>query len=155
MSATETCRAPSSARLKPPTNQARTARSTFFRCLQGLDPKHSPITTHRSKTHNSKLNGAQGRIRTSVTRCVADLQSAAINHSATCAHSASSSNAPHSSQPVKPVVDSTCESSGYTTLEGMTGGLQRQNGRAVQPNPSFFSCCGGLELAKGLEPPTL
>ena len=29
--------------------------------------------------------GAQGRIRTSVTHCVADLQSAAINHSATCA----------------------------------------------------------------------
>jgi hypothetical protein len=33
-----------------------------------------------------KGNGAQGRIRTSVTRRVADLQSAAINHSATCAH---------------------------------------------------------------------
>ncbi len=30
-------------------------------------------------------DGAQGRIRTSVTRRVADLQSAAINHSATCA----------------------------------------------------------------------
>jgi hypothetical protein len=37
----------------------------------------------------------------------------------------------------------------------MTGGLQRQNGRAVQPNPSFISCCEELELAKGLEPPTL
>jgi hypothetical protein len=33
-----------------------------------------------------KINGAQGRIRTSVTRRVADLQSAAINRSATCAH---------------------------------------------------------------------
>ena len=31
-------------------------------------------------------NGAQGSIRTSVTRRVADLQSAAINRSATCAH---------------------------------------------------------------------
>ena len=31
------------------------------------------------------MNGAQGRIRTSVTRRVADLQSAAINRSATCA----------------------------------------------------------------------
>ena len=65
------------------------------------------------------------------------------------------SNAQHSSQPIKPVVDSKCESSGYTTLEGMTGGLQSQNGRAVQPNPSFFSRREELELAKGLEPPTL
>ncbi len=32
-----------------------------------------------------EVNGAQGRIRTSVTRRVADLQSAAINRSATCA----------------------------------------------------------------------
>jgi hypothetical protein len=35
-----------------------------------------------------KTNGAQGRIRTSVAHNAADLQSAAINHSATCAHSA-------------------------------------------------------------------
>ena len=34
-------------------------------------------------------NGAQGRIRTSVAHNAADLQSAAINHSATCAFSAS------------------------------------------------------------------
>src|SRR5215472_5432858 len=33
----------------------------------------------------SNKTGAQGRIRTSVARCAADLQSAAINHSATCA----------------------------------------------------------------------
>ena len=35
-----------------------------------------------------KINGAQGRIRTSVALSAADLQSAAINHSATCASSA-------------------------------------------------------------------
>ncbi len=35
-----------------------------------------------------QIRGAQGRIRTSVTRRVADLQSAAINRSATCAHPA-------------------------------------------------------------------
>jgi hypothetical protein len=65
------------------------------------------------------------------------------------------SNAQHSSQPIKSVVDSNGESSGNTNLEGMTGGLHSQNGRAVQPNPIFISCCGKLELAKGLEPPTL
>src|SRR6202021_2253493 len=87
--------------------------------------------------HYLKTKGAQGRIRTSRAHNAADLQSAAINHSATCAHSAQSSNAQHPSQPIKPVLDSTCESNGDTTLEGMTGGLQRQNGRAVQPNPIF------------------
>src|ERR1035441_2543631 len=33
-----------------------------------------------------EINGAQGRIRTSVALSAADLQSAAINHSATCAY---------------------------------------------------------------------
>ena len=45
-------------------------------------------TTFQRSTRTSQTSGAQGRIRTSVTRRVADLQSAAINHSATCAHPA-------------------------------------------------------------------
>ena len=67
----------------------------------------------------------------------------------------SSSNAQHSSQPIKPVVDSKCESSGYTTLEGMTGGLQRQNGKSSTTKSVFLFLLRELELAKGLEPPTL
>ncbi len=39
-------------------------------------------------THCTSKNGAQGRIRTFVATSAADLQSAAINHSATCAHPA-------------------------------------------------------------------
>jgi hypothetical protein len=41
------------------------------------------VRTHN--LHTTKRNGAQGRIRTSVAHSAADLQSAAINHSATCA----------------------------------------------------------------------
>ncbi len=53
--------------------------------------ERSFAVTHRHYTaeipHNAaaKINGAQGRIRTSVALSAADLQSAAINHSATCA----------------------------------------------------------------------
>ncbi len=61
-------------------------------------------TTFTSPTNNPQISGAQGRIRTSVTRCVADLQSAAINHSATCAHPAKPSSAQPTSQPIKPVL---------------------------------------------------
>src|SRR5579862_5658180 len=68
-----------------------------------------------------KLNGAQGRIRTSVAHNAADLQSAAINHSATCALFCSKAPWQHPSQPIKPVNDSTCESRGNTNLEGVTG----------------------------------
>ncbi len=43
------------------------------------------ITERPNQIPDPNNHGAQGRIRTSVTQCVADLQSAAINHSATCA----------------------------------------------------------------------
>ena len=45
-------------------------------------------TTFQHSTRTTQTSGAQGRIRTSVAHNAADLQSAAINHSATCAHPA-------------------------------------------------------------------
>ena len=77
-------------------------RSRYFPAsiVQYADKASSPITTSATiilplpdglkststPYDKTEVNGAQGRIRTSVTRRVADLQSAAINHSATCAH---------------------------------------------------------------------
>src|SRR5260370_26900749 len=81
MSTTVPSPPPPSARQKPPTHQVPPAQLPYVRYRQDSDPQRSQLT-------NSKLNGAQGRIRTSVTRRVADLQSAAINHSATSAHPA-------------------------------------------------------------------
>src|SRR5580693_4502915 len=67
---------------RPKTN--KTASAMYMRLLlaAGLsDRSSSPIMF----TTGSYKNGAQGRIRTSVAHNAADLQSAAINHSATCA----------------------------------------------------------------------
>jgi hypothetical protein len=50
------------------------------------------------------------------------------------------------------------ESSGCSSLEGVTGGLQSQNGKQYnQIRLSFLHpyVLSELELAKGLEPPTL
>src|SRR5665213_4559978 len=69
---------------RPKTNKI--ARAMYIRLLlaAGLsDRPSSPIVIHRLKS--TTKNGAQGRIRTSVAHNAADLQSAAINHSATCA----------------------------------------------------------------------
>ena len=67
---------------KPKTTKTPRAANMRPRSAAGLsDRSLSLITIHHSKLKN----GAQGRIRTSVTHRVADLQSAAINHSATCA----------------------------------------------------------------------
>src|ERR1700744_223479 len=66
---------------RPKTN--KTARAMYMRLVlaAGLsDRPSSPIVIHRYCK-----NGAQGRIRTFVAHNAADLQSAAINHSATCA----------------------------------------------------------------------
>jgi hypothetical protein len=86
-SANETFPPPWSARTPSPKSQVQQARSPYVRDWQGLDPQ--PLQTTAFTAYNqlatNKINGAQGRIRTSVTRRVADLQSAAINHSATCA----------------------------------------------------------------------
>ena len=63
------------------TNTAKTPSDTTIRPV----PAGLKSTTTPHCIRNRKMNGAQGRIRTSVTRRVADLQSAAINRSATCA----------------------------------------------------------------------
>ena len=52
----------------------------IFRYRRGRSPLAAPLVPA-----SCKLHGAQGRIRTSVRHRRADLQSAAINHSATCA----------------------------------------------------------------------
>src|SRR5665213_3683523 len=69
---------------RPKTNKI--ARAMYMRRVlaAGLsDRPSSPIVIHHETTHYK--NGAQGRIRTFVAHNAADLQSAAINHSATCA----------------------------------------------------------------------
>jgi hypothetical protein len=73
--------------------QAKTANTPSTTSATTILPLPAGLRSTALTTHHTKLSGAQGRIRTSVTRCVADLQSAAINHSATCAHPAKTSPA--------------------------------------------------------------
>jgi len=63
-------------------------------------------------------NGAQGRIRTSVAHNAADLQSAAINHSATCAAFACREELENSHSPPNPDTDSAANRS-RDCLEGV------------------------------------
>jgi hypothetical protein len=107
-----------------------------------------------------KTNGAQGRIRTSVTRRVADLQSAAINHSATCAHPAKPSQTRSTSTHQAPSNDpNAANRAGGPNLEEVSGGLHDQNGKQYNQirlsTATTSHYCLKLELAKGLEPPTL
>ncbi len=103
----DTFPAPSSRRHSPRSLRSGKARLPSVRCLQDLNPQ-SPAT-FQNYTFNRRIPvkilqiqqhcetcGAQGRIRTSVTQRVADLQSAAINHSATCAHPAKVAETQHS-----------------------------------------------------------
>ena len=85
MSANDNSPAPSSARPESPELREPSALQPIFRCRQGRSPQPLPCLYNQTSSY-IKLSGAQGRIRTSVARCAADLQSAAINHSATCAH---------------------------------------------------------------------
>ena len=62
-------------------NTANTASAIVIRPL----PAGLRSTCNSNKLAATEKNGAQGRIRTFVTLRVADLQSAAFNHSATCA----------------------------------------------------------------------
>ena len=76
-SVADTCLAPSFAR---PIQQ-----------VAQVQPALQPCARYSRETYSSNprlqlKNGAQGRIRTFVAHNAADLQSAAINHSATCAH---------------------------------------------------------------------
>jgi hypothetical protein len=91
-------------------------------------------------------NGAQGRIRTFVAHNAADLQSAAINHSATCALlpartlSRNPSTIPASAR-TKPDLP--------RRLNG-----ERCKGNIWQVQPTLVLPQKNLELAKGFEPPT-
>jgi hypothetical protein len=81
------------------------------------------LHTEPSKKRQRK-SGAQGRIRTSVTRRVADLQSAAINRSATCALvSAVATPIPHSPLSMQPTARSNPHgTSGFTKGRGTLRG---------------------------------
>ena|GEM_PF-3458613 len=118
-------------------------------------------TTFQRSTRTSQTSGAQGRIRTSVTRRVADLQSAAINHSATCAHPAkpseqttliSTHQAP-SNDPMPRIerVTSTLKKSREACMTRTASSTTKS---VFLPLLSIYRCLK-LELAKGLEPPTL
>ena len=83
-SAPGTSLAPSFATPAPPKPPALPAQQSAAH--RPREPYPSQPSHLQLRTSNVQLkNGAQGRIRTSVTRRVADLQSAAINRSATCA----------------------------------------------------------------------
>ena len=94
-------------------------------------------TAHHSQYHyNTQKNGAQGRIRTSVAHNAADLQSAAINHSATCALLLRTAiGAALRTSPPSPSPIPAANRAGYRP-EGVAVRSACQNGRAVQPNPS-------------------
>jgi hypothetical protein len=60
--------------------------------------------------------------------------------------------------PSSPRLDSNGEPSGCSSLEGVTGGLQSQNGKQynqIRLSLLLITTLNELELAKGLEPPTL
>jgi hypothetical protein len=68
--------------------QTKTANKPSTNSAIHILPLPAGLKSTTLTAHYLKTNGAQGRIRTSVAHNAADLQSAAINHSATCAHSA-------------------------------------------------------------------
>ena len=79
-----TCPAPSSTRRLPQSTREAAALQPSVRCPQGQNPLRTN-RTNQLQPQRLEKNGAQGRVRTSVGHNPADLQSAAINHSATCA----------------------------------------------------------------------
>ena len=146
---------------KPKTTKPPRAAYILPRFAAGLSDRSispTPLTSLLT-THYSLLTkyGAQGRIRTSVTRRVADLQSAAINHSATCALCLTSSpfrssHPPPMPSPARYFSHEFCsQDCGWRTLQGW-------NNWQVQPTSTFnqlhAAAPGNLELAKGFEPPT-
>jgi hypothetical protein len=78
--------------------------------------------------------GAQGRIRTSVAHSAADLQSAAINHSATCASSTRC-------YPLLNPITAVCACTHDRTELWLANTARRENYEQVQPN-IFLSCAG-------------
>ena len=67
-------------------NHDSNPKTTKTPSARNIRPRSAAGLSDRSIPHSLQLkNGAQGRIRTFVAHNAADLQSAAINHSATCA----------------------------------------------------------------------
>ncbi len=102
-SAAETSLAPSSATPAQPAPPTQPALQPSVHCPREPYPFRTLAkpTTWNLQPYNQK-NGAQGRIRTSVAHNAADLQSAAINHSATCALTANYPVATHPNTAPKP-----------------------------------------------------
>jgi hypothetical protein len=133
--------------------------------------KSSQPTPYYQTTSTRKKCGAQGRIRTSVTQRVADLQSAAINHSATCAHpeiAPTHSTLPSPFKPHSRLTQSSprIQAAGSKFLR--SGGVPRarttrrynqiQTPKTYRNFPYYYTLPKDrieLELTKGFEPPTL
>ena len=99
--------------------------------------KSSQPTPYYQTTSTRKKCGAQGRIRTSVTQRVADLQSAAINHSATCAHPENHTNSQYSTlalqTPLAPHAVFTAIPSRRVEILEEWWSAARQNDPQIQP----------------------
>ena len=145
---------------------ATNASTHRFRCTKSLaKPYGSSSGSVSSSARSAAQTGAQGRIRTSVALRAADLQSAAFNHSATCAEydRKTASNAQRCG-PLHTIRNKQLRTPrGYLAIEPTT---QREKFlmecvRTVAPLlcVSALTACFRklhfLELAKGFEPPTL
>ena len=132
---------------------------SFARPIQRVtqvQPAQQPCARYSRETYSSNprlqlKNGAQGRIRTSVAHNAADLQSAAINHSATCAHVL----------PGVPFHNATAHPKQNSGARPPPGVLLKlcwrtlQAGTTSRYNQTLLIAVGKiLELAKGFEPPT-
>ena len=147
------CPAPSSARPAPQAPQAQPAPLPAAHSQREQNSSRPALPNYYLlSTHCTSKNGAQGRIRTFVATSAADLQSAAINHSATCAHPAC--------MPCN-LQQSPAQSTAATSALGlpiqvcagrhcMAGTTSRYNQTLQIP----FTAGKKLELAKGFEPPT-
>jgi hypothetical protein len=103
-------------------------------------PCKSSKPTPLLPNYSTGSSGAQGRIRTSVTQRVADLQSAAINHSATCAHPENHANPQYSTlvlqTPLAPHAVFTAIPSRRVEILEEWWSAARQNDPQIQPNPN-------------------
>jgi hypothetical protein len=98
-------------------NNPNTASAIYILPLPAGLRSTSLTTSCNLNNKTYKVNGAQGRIRTSVTRRVADLQSAAINHSATCASPASDPACSLHLNPSSPSLNSPANRAGVQALK--------------------------------------
>ncbi len=115
---------------KPKTTKPPSAANILPRSAAGLSDcsiSLTPLTTRYSllTTNYSLKNGAQGRIRTSVAQSAADLQSAAINHSATCALC-------HASRPSRNSIYRPCRISHDRSRANTSAGLWMANAARLE-----------------------